>query len=158
MLGRARSRPCFRGGFVDVTRKTPALRFALVAALVAVALTVAPTASAAKRKPARGGTSSSISLVLLNDATEAHFGAQVTFRVSTTATTGPWVNLRCYQNGALVYSQWHGFYPSYIWGQVFTLGPTPSWQSGAADCNARLIKLRGTRETTLATTSFHAYE
>ena len=141
-----------------MTRKTPVLRFALVAALAAVALTLASTTSAAKRKPTgSGSTSSSISLVLLNGATEAHFGAQVTFSVSTTATTGPWVNLRCYQNGALVYSQWHGFYPSYIWGQVFTLGPTPSWPSGAADCNARLIKLRGTRETTLATTTFLAH-
>jgi hypothetical protein len=143
-----------------MTRKTPSVRFALVAALAVLALTLAPTTSAAKRKPAGGGsTSSSISLVLLNGATEAHFGAHVTFRVSTTATTGPWVNVNCYQNGALVYSQWHGFYPSYIWGQVFTLGPTPSWQSGAADCTARLVKLRSNgRQSLLATTSFHAYE
>jgi hypothetical protein len=39
---------------------------------------------------------------------------------------------------------------------VFTLGSTPSWSGGDADCTARIVTYsRNGRETTLASTSFH---
>jgi hypothetical protein len=123
-------------------------------------MAIAPAALAAKRAPGGGGgTGSSISLVVLDSPDGLpHFGGQVTFKVSTTASQ-PWVNLSCYQNGAWVSGQWQGFFPGYAWGQNFTLGPTPSWSGGAADCTARLVKFASNgKETTLATTGFHVYE
>lgn len=82
----------------------------------------------------------------------------MTFDVYTTATTTPWVNVNCRQDGAVVYSQWHGFFTSYRFGQTFDVGPTMLWQSGDADCTADLIKRSANgKKTKLATTSFHAY-
>lgn len=134
-----------------MTRKSAAI----VAALALLTLALVPTAFAGKPG---GGGSSSVSLALLNGDTQPHFGRDVTFNVSTTATSEPWVNLSCYQNGTWVSGQWQGFFPGYPWGQTFTLGPTPSWQGGAADCTARLVKFgRNGRETTLATANFHVY-
>lgn len=135
-----------------MTTRTP-LRIALFTALAAI-LVLVPSALAGKPG---GGTSSSLSLVMMNGATQAHFGAEVTFNVTTTATR-PQVNARCYQNGVLVYSEWHGFFEGAWFGQIFTVGPTPSWSGGDADCTARIVVYtkRGT-ESTLATTSFHVY-
>ncbi len=104
-------------------------------------------------------TNSSLSLVLLNSADGlAHWGQQVTFNVSTTATTEPNVSLNCYQTGVLVYGAVAGFYPSYPWPwtQIFTLS-SPSWTSGAADCTATLYYFSGRKTVTLATLSFGAY-
>jgi hypothetical protein len=63
-----------------------------------------------------------------------HFGQQVTFAVQTTATASPWVTLNCYQNGGQVYH----LSLAMSTGGSFPLGPTPSWQSGGADCTATL--------------------
>ena len=107
-----------------------------------------------------GARSSSITLVMLNASlTEStsgpRLGDQVTFAVSTTATNRPWVNANCYQNGRLVYSQWRGFFDGYRSGQIFTLGPTPSWTSGDADCRADLVNRDNFRNRILASTTFH---
>ncbi|HET8651114.1 MAG TPA: hypothetical protein VFM13_00925 [Gaiellaceae bacterium] len=75
--------------------------------------------------------------------------------MSTTATTRPWVNANCYQNGRLVYSQWRGFFDEYRSGQVLTLGPTASWTSGDADCRADLVNRDNFRKRVLASTTFH---
>ena len=132
------------------------LRIALFTALVAM-LVLIPSALA-KGRPG-GGTdgSSSLSVRPLNGATQAHFGAEVTFDVKTTAER-PQVEARCYRNGVQVYSEFHGFFEGAWFGQIFTLGPTPSWSGGDADCTARLFVYtkRGT-QSTLATTSFHVY-
>ena len=63
-----------------------------------------------------------------------HFGQTVTFAVQTTATPNPWVTLNCYQNGRQVYH----LSLAMNYGGNFQLGPTPSWQSGGADCTATL--------------------
>lgn len=125
-----------------------------------LALVLTPAALAGKGGKAAGGgaTSASVRLVLINSTDGlAHYGQQVTFTVSTSATK-PWVGLDCWQNGTWVYGSWSGYFPSYEWGQVFTLGPTNSWNGGAADCKAKLVtfSLNG-RERVLATTSFHVY-
>lgn len=62
-----------------------------------------------------------------------------TFAGTTTATLNPggsgvWAKAECYQGGTLVYAQ-------YVKGNslneaTFTLGPTPMWTSGAANCTA----------------------
>ena len=135
------------------------VRIALIAA--AAALVVVPTALAGKGgggNPGGGGDSSSLSLVVLNSADGLpHFGQQFTFNVSSTAER-PQVNAQCYQNGERVYDEWHGFFEGAWFGQTFTLGPTPSWQGGDADCTARLVTYsRNGRANVLATTSFHVY-
>ena len=136
------------------------LSVAVLAAFV-LALVVVPAAHAGKGgnagKPSSG--TSSLSLVLLNSTDGLpHFGQQVTFTVSTTATDRPYVSLNCSQNGVWVYSASAGFFPDYPWSQNFTLATFSTWTSGAGDCTAKLYMTKdGSRSTTLATLSFHVY-
>ena len=142
--------------------KTP--RVTLIAAVASLCLALAPSSLAAKSGTSGGGThkggsgssgGGSISLVLLNSTDGlAHWGQQVTFKVSTTATKEPWVELRCYQNGALVGQGRKGFWEESLSNEVFTL-KSASWTGGAADCTASLQTPQGTQ---LASTSFHVYE
>ena len=123
---------------------------------VITALVIATTAFAAK-------STSSLNLVVLGAGAapaaaataEPSFGGQITFDVSTTQTDTPYVNVRCYQDGAFVYDGWQGFYPSYYKDPIFTLS-SGYWTGGAADCTARLLYFdRQGRDRTLASTSFH---
>lgn len=100
---------------------------------------------------------SSLSLVLLDSAdSRPNVGDQVTFDL-TTAAAEPFVNVRCYQGDAFVYDGWAGFFDGAWFGQTFTLSST-YWQSGDADCRARLIKYgRNGRERVLARLPFHVY-
>jgi hypothetical protein len=125
---------------------------------VVLALSLVPAAVAAKntgggRHGGGGATgSSTIGLVLLNSTDGlAHYDQSVTFNVSTTATTQPWVHLRCTQNGAMVAEGWAGYFDGSLSGRDFTLA-SPSWTGGAADCTAYLTKPDG---SVLASTSFH---
>jgi hypothetical protein len=84
------------------------------------------------------GSSGSLSLVpLYTHAGGPVFRDQVTFSVSTTAST-PSVENKCYQGTTLVSSETRGFYPDYPWATTYTLGPTYVWVSGAATCTAKL--------------------
>lgn len=146
------------------TRKGCILILTMTAMLVIV-----PTANAAKGGGGKGhggsgggGTdASTIGIVLLNSTDGlAHFGQEVTFSVSTTSTVYPWVAVKCSQDGALVYEQANGIFTTSL-NQVFTLGPTPSWQSGAADCTAYLQDWdsysKNGKIATVASMAFHAY-
>lgn len=104
-----------------------------------------------------GGGSSSISApVLVNDANHdgaVSFGDTVTFNESTSATSQPYVNVLCYQNGVQVMNSWNGFFDQ-------ALNPTrnfglysPSWKSGAASCTAWLDMIGGKRGSTTELTS-----
>jgi hypothetical protein len=133
-------------------------------ALVVVVL-VAGTALAARGGGHGGGGGGSttgtgtISLSLMDGATEAHYGARVTFVESTTATDSPFVHLRCFQGGALVLEGWQGFFDTALGNQWFYLGPTPSWSGGAADCTANLEKYSSKGSwSVLGSTSFPVYE
>ena len=97
--------------------------------------------------------SSSLALVMVNDVNgdgSANWGDTITFDVSTTETDYPYVSVRCYQDGSLVYSADAGFYDGYMWpgAQLMPL-TSPSWTGGAADCSAVL-------NDTLATLDFQA--
>ena len=140
-----------------------ALAEAGLIALLVVCL-VAGTALAARGgngggggKPSGGGTGT-LTMVPMDGATEAHFGARVTFTLSTTATDKPFVHLRCYQGGALVGEGRQGFFEGALGNQWFVLGPTPAWPSGAADCTAALEMYTNKGWSLLGTTSFHVYE
>jgi hypothetical protein len=137
-----------------------AIEGALISLLV-VGLLVVP-AFAAKGgnggKPSGGGTNGTISVAMMDGATEAHFAARVTFTVSTTATASPFVHLRCYQGGTLVGEGRQGFFEGALGNPWFYLGPTPAWQAGDADCTATLERSTRKGWSVLATTpSFHVY-
>jgi hypothetical protein len=125
-----------------------------------IALSIAAAVVMIAALPAWGKGTSSISLVIPNASTSTStsspsFGQQVTFHESTTATSYPWVDTKCSQNGSVVYEQWAGFYASYSGSQMFTLGPTQLWTGGAASCTAALVSFdRSGNPKTLATTSF----
>jgi hypothetical protein len=137
------------------------LEGALIATLV-VGL-MAGTAFAAKGgggKPGGGGGTGTISLSLMDGATEARFAARVTFTISTTATPYPYVHLMCRKDGALVGEGRVGFFPTALGNEWFYLGPTPAWPSGEAECTANLEKstARGGWSVLASTPSFHVHE
>jgi len=138
-----------------------ALAQAGIVALMVVAVAVAP-ALAGKGgggKPG-GGSSGAISLVLLNSTDGVvHYGQQVDFVVSTTATDMPYVRLNCYEGGVWVYTDSTGKYPDYPWpGHVFTLRWDAYHAAGAgADCSADLYYYASKGTKTLASLSFKVY-
>lgn len=103
-------------------------------------------------------STSSLSLVLLNSTDGLpHYGQNVTFKVSTTATSYPSVGLSCSQNGTQVLYWTAGFFPSYAWPTDVTLS-SPSWTSGGANCTATLFYSSSKNKvTTLATLNFQVY-
>jgi len=129
--------------------------FALFAVIGALVLVLAPAALAGKPG---GGGHGSVSLVVLSSPygdNLPHYGGQVTFKVSTTATDRPYVNLNCFQNGTLVYSNQVGYFSSYPWVQYFGLSSS-YWTGGAASCTATLTYPTGKGWSSLATMSFTA--
>src|SRR5258708_26552848 len=88
-----------------------------IAVATGALLLIGPTASFAAGKHVGGGGNSgtsSISLVMLNSTDGlVHYGQQVTFKVTTTATTEPYVRLDCYEGGVWVLSTSSGFFASY---------------------------------------------
>ena len=117
--------------------------------------------SALAAKPSAGGTgggsggSATISLAPVvvdkNGNGTANWGDVVTFDVSTTATTQPWVNLVCSQNGVVVSQSWDGYFVGSLTTRNFSLY-SPQWSSGAADCVAYVTNPTWSR---LGSTSFH---
>jgi len=151
---------------VAAMRKPAAILFVL--SLAALALALIPAAGLAAKGGSGGNSthggggnttaSSSISepvMVTDTNTPGLSLGDKVTFNVSTTATASPWVNVNCYQGDTWVYGEWHGFFPSYLYGQTYTLGPTRMWQSGGADCTAALVSKDGRRDKILTSIGFY---
>src|SRR5262245_51465434 len=99
---------------VDVTVKTPNVRFALLIVAAGLVLSLAPAALAGKGKPPGGGGGGTITLRPLNSTDGLpHVLQKVTFDVSTTATQYPWVTLDCYDaKGVLLYEASRGIFPT----------------------------------------------
>lgn len=78
-----------------------------------------------------------------------------TYGSTTVASAGSayvWVHAKCSQAGTLVYEQWVKTDAS---GRgTLTLGPTPMWNSGAADCWAESGTWTNSRWRQAATTTF----
>ncbi|TMK26043.1 MAG: hypothetical protein E6G64_15295 [Actinobacteria bacterium] len=138
--------------------KAIASLFALffIAMLVVVSANLPAAAKGGRQNASATGTN--FALVVL-DSTDgvAHWGHQVTFTVSTTATTEPHVSLKCSQNGVLVYATQTGYYAGYLWPwtQVMTLSSV-AWTGGSADCVANLYYFSGASVVSLGTLSFTA--
>jgi hypothetical protein len=142
-------------------------RFTLAALFCVALLAVVPAAFAGKpggggggggHKPGGGGGSGTVSLVVVsspyNDGL-AHYGGQVTYTVSTTATVYPYVSTTCYQGSTLVLSTSAGFYASYAWPSAQTVPLQSSyWTGGSATCTAKLYSMDSGSATTLGTLSF----
>jgi hypothetical protein len=136
-------------------------RFALAAVFCVAVLALVPAAFAGKSGGTGGhksgggsGGSGTISLVLVNSTDGfAHWGQTVTFNISTTATTQPWVHLVCSQNGVVVATGWDGYFVGSLSGEDFGLY-SGQWTGGAADCIAYLTTPQW---TVLGSTSFHVY-
>lgn len=139
-------------------------RTAQIGVLV-LALALVPAGLAAKGgngggKPSGDGSSSiMLASPLAYDANGnglTNYRDVVLFNVSTTATTQPFVNLKCYQNGGLVLNGWNGYFDGAL-NSTRNFGlSSASWQGGAADCTAYLeMYARNGRWTQLASTSFH---
>jgi len=136
------------------------------AALLTVGVASAPAfaAKGGSGKPTGGsssGSSLSLQTPLVYDANGdglPNWGDTVTFNVSTTATSAPYVDLTCSQSGTLVYSATSGFFDGYMWPWTknMTLS-SQSWTGGAASCTATLYYFgsRG-KEVVLSTLSFQA--
>ena len=143
------NRPMIRSG--------PSL--AVLVALLALGLVLVPAAIAGK---GRGGgataPSGTIRLVPLSPSTDGllHYGDEVTFDVYASSTAYPWVVLKCTRNGSLVYEHQNGIFPTSLM-QTFTLGLTPAWTGGAADCTAYLQDWSSRKVKTLASLTFHVY-
>jgi hypothetical protein len=143
------------------TKSSVVSRIVLTVPITTLVLAVVvPVALAGKGKHGAGATSGSGSLAvaMVSDANQngaPNWGDTIRFIVSTTATTEPHVNLKCSQNGVVVYGASTGYYASYPWPwtQNMTLS-SQSWTGGAASCTATLSAYSGTSVTTLATLSF----
>jgi len=134
-----------------------AVVFAGLGALV-IQTFAAPNKGGGKPGGSSGGINGTISLVLppVKDANSdglPNFGDQVRFNISTTATTQPWVLLKCYVNGALVAQGSEGYFSGALDDGNFGLY-SPQWSSGGANCTADLAKYTSKGFQTLASTSF----
>lgn len=112
---------------------------------------------AAPHKPGSGSSSVVLSLPPVVDNNGdglPNWGDTVTFNVSTTATTQPYINLVCSGNG-VGYSSWKGVFPGSLdtnWNFVLSSG---GWTGGAADCTATLGMYTKHGFSKLTSTSFH---
>ena len=139
-----------------LSHSTQAVAEGALISLLAVGLMVGTTFAA---KGGQNATSTSgLTLVMVTDGNAdglPNHGDVVTFDISTTATTQPFVNLQCYQNGAQVLNAWNGFFVgSFNTNDNFGLS-SAAWQSGAADCTAWLDKSTKRGWSTLGSMSFH---
>jgi hypothetical protein len=146
-------------------------RIVQVAQLVAlvVALAAVPVAFAAKGggggnggKPSSGSSSLSIQEPLVYDANGdgvPNWGDTLTFNISQTATTEPYVDLTCSQNGVVVYGATAGFFASYPWPWTVNMKlGSQMWTGGNAACTAVLYMFYGGgKKQTLAKLSFTGY-
>ena len=94
-----------------------------------------------------------------NSDGQANFDDIVNFSISTTATSQPYVNMQCFQNGVKVSEGWRAYYEGSLdWPNgIFGLNGG-QWASGAADCTAYLKYYTGKGKNpwvTLTSTNFH---
>ena len=133
----------------------------VLAATLLGAFVLAGTAFAGNGAGPNKSSSSSISPPIVVSAaaftsatSRPRYGDTITFNVSTSETANPYVDLKCYQNGALVGEGWGAFFDGGTPG-TFSLYSGP-WSGGAADCTADLgLFVKSDRWRTLASTSFH---
>jgi hypothetical protein len=138
------------------------IRIAWILGALALVSTAVAMAGAGGNK----ASTSSITMIPMTTATltttasaAPRYTDAVTFDVFTDAVRQPFVHLKCWQDGSVVLEGWQAWFFGAAGAQTFRLGPTPAWQSGAADCTAFLENWdsysRNGRTPVLASTTFH---
>ena len=125
-----------------------------------LAASLPPGAALAARGGTGGGGSSGGSYtVTVSPAGPYVFGESIYVTTNTPIypnNAGPWIELKCYQNGVVVASGDHaGFPDGWYYNWPFNLGPTQSWTGGAADCTVTVFHTSNNKVVTDASTSFH---
>ena len=129
----------------------------------ATSATQARTGGGGGSKPPKGSSGGgTLAYRLVNDVGGdgvVNRGDSVTFDITTTVTTQPYVELMCRQNGTVVYSKTAGYFDGYQWpwSQVMVLS-SDFWTGGDASCTAELYYNNRLTRTSLTTISFTAYE
>jgi hypothetical protein len=142
---------------MKISKPTPAGALLAGAALV-LSLAVAPAAFAGKGKPSAGGSSTISAPILVADGNgdgAPDWGDTVTFSISTTATTQPYIHLVCSGNG-VAYDSWKGVFAGSLdtnWNFVLSSG---GWAGGSASCTAWLGMYTKQGFKQLASSSFQA--
>lgn len=130
--------------------------FAVVGVVTLASSLAAPGNKSGGGKPSKGGTGTiSLAPIVVDNNGDGlpNYNDSVTFNISTTATTQPWVNLKCFQNSILVAEGWKGYFDGSLdTNRNFSLN-SPKWTGGAADCTAYLTK--PDLSTVLSSTTFH---
>jgi len=149
---------------MGVNRNSLVFHLVHTVATTTLALAIVPVAFAGKGGghhggggTTSGGGSLTLSMVVDNNRNGLpNWGDTITFKVSTTATTEPHVNVTCYQGGVAVYGAATGYYASYPWPWTQNMSlSSQSWTGAPADCTAVLQAYSGTSVSTLATLNFH---
>jgi hypothetical protein len=144
-------------------RKPAAILIVLSLAVLALALVPAAGLAAkggAAGKPGGGGSGGGGGYtVTVSPAAPYSFGQTVNVTTDTPVypnNAGPFISLKCYQDGVLVGTDDHaGFEGGWYFGWPFSLGPSQSWTSGAADCTITVFHMSNKRSVVDATTAFH---
>jgi hypothetical protein len=127
----------------------------LASSLVALVLAIAPTALAGKPGGGGGGTTSGSYGITISPGGPYTFGQNVYATTTVPESMGPFVWMRCYQNGVLVGSSDHAaFAGGWYYNWPFTLGPSASWAGGSADCTFSVV-VSGKKASTLASGKIH---
>jgi len=141
---------------MKIRKPTPA--GGVLAGLVLVlSLALVPAAFAGKGHQTTSGSSTITGPVMVVDNNGngvANWGDTVTFNMSTTATTQPYVHLVCSGNG-IGYDSWKGVFAGSLdtsWNFVLSSG---GWAGGAADCTATLGMYTKQGFKQLASMTFH---
>lgn len=132
----------------------------LAAALAGVAFSVAPLAIAGKGgagaagggKPS--GSAGTATIAIAEGYADPRTNGTVAFAISTTATTQPYVNLKCSQGGVVVYDGYEGYFEHALDDGIFRLASN-GWNSGDADCTATVVKYSSKGWQPLGSMSFH---
>lgn len=130
-------------------------KLTIVASLVVLAASFAPTALAQGKGKGKGNSAPSsygitLQMVSADDNNDGpNFGDSVRFNVSPIDNT-PLITVLCYQGASLVYAA--GGYPADF---TFVLA-SGAWTSGEAECTATVkTTVDGGKSNTLGTLSFH---
>ena len=127
----------------------------LAASIAAVALLCAPLALAGKPTHG-GGTTGGSYTITLSPGGPYSFGESVYATTNTPVSLAPFISMKCYQNGVVVGTSDHAAFPGgWYYGWPFTLGPTASWTSGAADCTFSVTHTSSNKTVTDASLTIH---
>lgn len=129
--------------------------FAGLLAAMSLSVVAAPAMAGKATAPT---TTSTLTLVMVADQNGnglPNHGDTITWKVSTTATSAPYVSISCTQAGLVVLTANAGYFDAYRWPDARNMIlSSPSWTGGAASCSARLYMLTTKGSKTLATSAF----